>query len=228
MEIYISYSWKMPIKAIVKHWLCPSLKEKDINYIIDEKDCGYGHDIEEFEKEIGKADNVLIMLSRRYFYSPNCMFELALMMKNKGYNKRLIWVSADDFERTEKEGLAIYDYWKEEEKKILGELTTDENRNKFYRKNLEKIQLTLEYFVEAWELITRTNTLSFEDISENKFQKLVAYIKNELMIEDLAIKEPNTDLPMEVGDAPKGISVTQYGDKNVTQIITEGTVTINM
>ena len=82
MKIYISYSWKQPAKSIVKNWLCPCLKQSNIDYYIDEKDCRYGHDIEAFEREIGQADNVLVVLSNSYFYSLNCMYELALIIKN--------------------------------------------------------------------------------------------------------------------------------------------------
>ena len=83
MQIYISYRQKQPAKSIVRNWLCPSLKQADIDYCIDEEDCGYGHNIEQFEREIGDADSVLVMLSEQYFYSINCMYELALVVKNR-------------------------------------------------------------------------------------------------------------------------------------------------
>ena len=69
MEIYISYCWAPPFKAIMRHWLCPILDANHIHYNIDEKDCKFGDDIVDFEKKIGKAENVLIMLSKPYFYS---------------------------------------------------------------------------------------------------------------------------------------------------------------
>lgn len=223
MEIYISYSWKMPVRSIVRQWLCPILKKNDIHYNIDLEDCEFGDNIEEFENQIGEAENVLVVLSKSYFYSFNCMYELALMMKNNWYGKHLIWVSLDDFERKDVESESIYKHWKAQKKELKEKIDEDADMGRLFQKDLEKVQLILDYFPDAWEIIKWTNTLSFEEVAVNDFQKLVARIKNELKIEDI-----NPDVPMEVGDAPKGISVAQYGDKNVVQTIIGGQGTINM
>lgn len=228
MEIYISYSWAPPIKAIVKHWLCPVLETNHIDYIRDEKNCGYGDDIIEFEKEIGKADNVLIMVSEKYFFSRNCMFELALIMKDSRFGKNRLWVSADDFSRKDDYFRSIYDYWKAEKERYEKELTGDENRDSICHEKIKIIQLILEYFPLAWKQIVDKNTKSFEKVSENNFQELLDYIKNKIKIDDEIVEVSNDDLPIDVGETPKGVSILQYGDKNIAQIITEGTVMINM
>lgn len=228
MAIYISYSWAPPIKAIVKHWLCPILEGNNIDYIRDEKNCGFGDDIVEFEKEIGRADNVLILLSGKYFYSRNCMFELALIMKNNRFGKNRMWVSADDFNREEDDYLAIYDYWKAEKERLEEELTGDEGRDSFFIDKVKVIKLILQYFPHAWKQIVNKNTKTFESISENNFQELLEYIWKKIKIGDEIVEVSNTDVPIEVGDAPKGISIAQYGDKNVVQTIIGGQGTINM
>ena len=52
MKIYISYSWKQPAKSIVKNWLCPCLKQSNIDYYIDEKDCYSQKNINNEEQSI--------------------------------------------------------------------------------------------------------------------------------------------------------------------------------
>ena len=151
----------------MRNWLCPILKANHVDYIIDEKDCGYGHDIVKFEKEIGKADNVLIMVSKSYFKSINCMYEMALIMKYTNMRKNRLWVSADDFNRDENEYDAIFDSWNKELARINTKLTGDVNRDRYYNEKIEKIKLILQYFPDAWQQIMNKNTLSFEKISEN-------------------------------------------------------------
>lgn len=208
----------------MRNWLCPILDANHVGYIIDEKNCGYGHDIVKFEKEIGKADNVLIMVSKSYFKSINCMYEMALIMKYTNMRKTRLWVSADDFNRDENEYLAIYDRWNEELKRLREELTGDVNRDKYFKDKIAKVELILQYFPDAWKQIIDKNTLSFEKISENNFQELLEYIKKEVLIE-----EPNSDLPMDVGDAPMGTTIIQNGNNCVAATINNGgTMTINM
>ena len=68
------------------------------------------------------------------------------------------------------------------------------------------------------------NTLSFEKISQNNFQELLEYIKKEVLLE-----EPNSDLPMDVGDAPRGTTIIQNGNNCVAATISNGgAMTINM
>lgn len=224
MEIYISYSWAPPLKAIMKHWLCPIFDANHVDYIIDEKDCGYGHDIVKFEKEIGKADNVLIMVSKSYFKSINCMYEMALIMKYTTWRKKRLWVSADDFKREEKEYDTIFDSWNKELARINKKLTGDVNRDRYYKEKKEKIEIILQYFPDAWQQIMNKNTLSFERISANNFQELLEYIKKEVLLE-----EPNSNLPMDIGDAPRGTTIIQNGNNCVAATINNrGTMTINM
>lgn len=216
------------MKAIVNNWLCPTLETNHIHCVYDVKDCRYGRNIEEFERKIGKAETVLIVLSKSYFYSFNCMFELALIMKTKREESRLIIVSADDYERNEKECVAIYDHWKMREAELEGMKTGDKSRDDLFESDLEKLQLILKYFPKAWEKIRWKNTLSFEAVSAEGFKELQAYIKGEVMNEDERLEEPNLDVPMEVGDAPDGISIVQNGEKSVAQVVNGGNITINM
>lgn len=226
MKIYISYSWKQPAMSIVKNWLCPCLKQSNIDYSIDVKDCGYGHDIEAFEREIGQADNVLVVLSNSYFHSLNCMYELALIIKNGINSNRVRWINMEDFSRTYDMYSKIYDYWQDKVLQLQQNLSNDEYRDKPLLNELEKVNAILTYFGKAWEYIQKINTLSFEQLSANQFQKLIAHIKDELLLDADINTEINTDVPIKVKQPEPSICITQTGAQSVSQIINDGGISV--
>lgn len=226
MKIYISYSWKQPAMSIVKNWLCPCLKQSNIDYSIDVKDCGYGHDIEAFEREIGQADNVLVVLSNSYFYSLNCMYELALIIKNGIVSNRVRWVSLEDFCRTYVMYNTVCRYWKKYFSQLQQNLSNEEHIDRPILNELEKVNAILTYFGKAWEYIQKINTLSFEQLSANQFQKLITHIRGELLLYDDINTEINTDVPVKVQQPESSIYITQTGANSVSQIINSGGISV--
>ena len=227
MKVYISYSWKQPIKSIVKNWICPCMKEANLEYIIDEKDCGYGEDIERFEKEIGEADNVLIVLSDSYFHSINCMFELALIIEHGMYNKRPIWLSIDDFNRSETVYEKICRHWKEQAEEMRKHIIMSGDMSKPYQDKLHKMDLIIKHFPDAWVEIGRINTLDFEEVSAEHFLKLIARIQKRQLVDDETMREIEEGVPVEQELLPS-ISIHQNGEKSVMQVVRGGTVNINI
>lgn len=226
MKIYISYSWKQPAKSIVKNWLCHCLKQSNIDYYIDEKDCIYGHDIEAFEREIGQADNVLVVLSNSYFYSLNCMYELALIIKNGINSNRVRWINMEDFSRTYDMYSTVCSYWKKYFSQLQQNLSNEEHIDRPILNELEKVNAILTYFGKAWEYIQKINTLSFEQLSANQFQKLIAHIKDELLLDVDINTEINTDVPVKVQQPESSICITQNGAQSVSQIINDGGISV--
>lgn len=228
MQIYISYRQKQPAKSIVRNWLCPSLKQADIDYCIDEEDCGYGHNIEQFEREIGDADSVLVMLSEQYFYSINCMYELALVVKNRRHRIPPVLVSLDDFSRTNDQYSAICSHWENRLEQIRQNMRGNRNRDMPFVSDLEKVQLILENFGEAWNLICNINTLTFDQISENYFRKLIAYIKEDVLVDDKTMNEIQAGIPIMSGEQIPIVNITQHGEGSISQINNNSSVIINL
>ena len=227
MKVYISYSWKQPIKSIVKNWMCPCMDEADLEYIIDEKDCGYGEDIERFEHEIGEADNVLIVLSDSYFHSINCMFELALIIEHGMYNKRPIWLSIDDFNRSDATYDEICDYWKKQMKETNEHIKMSGDMSKPYQEKLKKMELIKKYFQDAWSEICKRNTLNFEEVSKEHFRKLIALIQQRQLVEDETMREIEDGVPIGQEMQPF-INIKQTGAKSVAHVISNGIISIKM
>lgn len=191
-------------------------------------DCGFGHNIEHFEREIGDADNVLIILSDLYFYSINCMYELALVVKNRKHKKPPVLVSLDDFSRKDEQYNTIYAYWEKQLEQIRQNMCGDRNRDLPFLSDFEKVQLILENFGEAWKLIRDINTLTFEQVSENQFRKLIAHIKKEVLIDDETMDEIEAGVPVERTEQSPVINITQNGPKSIAQVINSGTSIINL
>lgn len=227
MKVYISYSWKQPIKSIVKNWMCPCMDEADLEYIIDEKDCGYGEDIERFEHEIGEADNVLIVLSDSYFHSINCMFELALIIEHGMYNKRPIWLSIDDFNRSDATYDEICKYWKEQAEETRKHIIMSGDMSKPYQDKLQKMELIMRYFPDAWIEIGKINTLDFGEVSAEHFRKLIAHIQKRQLVDDKTMREIEDGVPIGRESLPS-INIQQNGAKSVAHVISNGIISIKM
>lgn len=225
MKVYISYSWRQPIKSIVKNWMCPCMFDSHIDYNIDEKNCGFGEDIERFEREIGEADNVLVVLSQSYFHSLNCMFELALIIEHGMYNKRSIWVSIDDFDRSDETYDEICKYWKEQFDETVSHVMASGDMNKPYVDKRKKIELIIKFFPDAWVEIGKRNTLNFEDVSADKFRKLIAVLQDRQLIDDETMREIEIGIPVEPASSAN-VTIRQNGDKSVAQIVNGGQFTV--
>jgi len=86
--IYISYAWGGESEKIVD-LLDAELQERNIKVIRDQRDLGYKGSITEFMKDIGKGNKVIVIISKKYLESENCMFELTQVYENKDFAKRI-------------------------------------------------------------------------------------------------------------------------------------------
>ncbi len=86
--IYISYAWGGESEKIVD-LLDTELQERSIKVIRDKRDLGYKGSITEFMKDIGKGNKVIVIISKKYLESENCMFELTQVYENKDFAKRI-------------------------------------------------------------------------------------------------------------------------------------------
>lgn len=136
-----------------------------ISYVIDNNNyMSIGDKITDFEKEIGKAKIVIIVLSDKYFTSPHCMFEWKKIHEKELY-KRIIYVINNketitiDAEKHCIEGFdltnidykfLLYDRWCAYMKKYVEEYSKTGNKpaiideyafeNQFYLKDIDEIQ----------------------------------------------------------------------------------------
>lgn len=114
--VYISYNWEGHSSHIVD-FLCFVFENKGIPYLRDKKDCNYLDNIKEFMNAIRAGKTVIVVFSRPYLKSKNCMYELAGIMKDPCFKDRILPVVVDDTIRESQFYVDLVKYWKEEKNK---------------------------------------------------------------------------------------------------------------
>lgn len=114
--VYISYSWKCDsIRSV--DYLCMVLENNKIPYKRDKKDCNYMDNIKEFMNTIRSGKLVIVVFSRPYLRSINCMYELSGIMEDPTYVNRILPVVADNDIRQTRFYVNLAQYWVKEKEK---------------------------------------------------------------------------------------------------------------
>ena len=87
-QVYISYAWGGESERIVNE-LDADLQAKGIMVVRDKRDLGFKGMIREFMQQIGRGHAVIVVISDKYLKSPNCMFELVEIARNKDLYERV-------------------------------------------------------------------------------------------------------------------------------------------
>lgn len=125
-KIFFSYAWGVnketgENREEIVDKLYDSL-ETDRKYTLvrDKKDAGYKKSIVKFMEEIGRGENIIVVISDKYLKSPNCMFELLEIYKRSGsdeeeFVKRIFPIILGDANfYNPKEILKYIKHWKNE------------------------------------------------------------------------------------------------------------------
>ncbi len=108
--VYISYNWESKSETVVDY-LCYVLDAKRIPYKRDKRDCLYMDNIKEFMDAISNGLRIIIVLSRPYLLSKNCMYELTGVMKHLDYRHRILPVVTDDSIRADEFYVEMCRHW---------------------------------------------------------------------------------------------------------------------
>lgn len=109
-DVYISYSWKSDSIRSVEY-LCTVLDNNKIPYKRDKKDCNYMDNIKEFMNTIRSGKLVIVVFSRPYLRSINCMYELSGIMEDPAFVSRILPVVADNDIRQTRFYVNLAKYW---------------------------------------------------------------------------------------------------------------------
>ncbi|MFT6443048.1 MAG: hypothetical protein ACJASM_002606, partial [Salibacteraceae bacterium] len=94
-SIYISYAWDGDSEKIVNQ-LDKELQAKGVTIIRDKRDLDYRGSIKNFMEDIGRGNKVIVVLSKKYLKSYNCMFELSQIYENKDFQRRIFPIVLED------------------------------------------------------------------------------------------------------------------------------------
>jgi hypothetical protein len=94
-EIFVSYAWTPESTAVVDQ-LETALAGRGITLLRDRNELNYKSSIRDFMRRLGRGKAIIVVLSKRYLESPNCMFELTEIANNEDLRKRAFPIVLDD------------------------------------------------------------------------------------------------------------------------------------
>ena len=174
--IYISYNWEGHSAHIVDY-LGFVLENRGIPFKLDKKDCPYTTNIKEFMNAIRAGKTVIVVLSRPYLRSKNCMYELSGIMENVDYKYRMLPVVVDDTIRDDNFYVELIKHWKEEKDKrteIVEKLRAiDPDMAEPEEVKLKEIEQVYGLFKVIKEYIDWANADNLDALSSSRFKKII-------------------------------------------------------
>lgn len=226
-KVYISYkhdsNYDDAIESIKR-----GLRDYGIDYSIDQESLQYKDNIEEYEKEIGEADRIIMIITPGYFRSLACMFEMTQIFKTGRVKERVFpIVDMGEIPRNG-DGLSqVKEYWHQEKKKRSLELGTEPGSSKFRMSEMAKIDEIICQLDNLWMFIVHVNTESIDKLTRDNATMLIATLKRPLSTLSAVTKEDES--PLLSRDVKPAVlrEVRQHGDKSIYIEQLSGDIIVN-
>ena len=132
----------------------------------DKNSLGYWDNLTAFMNSIRKADFAVLVISDWYLKYVPCMYEVMQLMKDEGWNQRVMYIVEDNARGIYKvqEQLDYIKYWKEKEEKLAEELKAlDPAETMYQAEELRKIRLIKLHIGELIEKVCTVNNPDAKD-----------------------------------------------------------------
>lgn len=197
MDIFLSYNWNNKTEA---DYIEKNLSSIGISIKRDIKDIKYKDDLREFMHQIRESDFAIILISVDYLKSPNCLYELSQLFKDKDFDKKILPIICDDTKIYGiKEKVSIIKYWSDkciETEELIEGLEATNSLNLLKELKIYKdIYSSIDEFIDN---ITKRLNVNFSDAVKNNFEDILEFIgynRDSLQNEILRIRNiDNTQL----------------------------------
>jgi hypothetical protein len=180
-ELFISYAWGDESDKMTDV-LKKQLQKENLRVLIDKDNLAYKADIKDFMRRIGKTDGAIIVISKEYLESINCMRELLELYKvheNEEFLTRIFPIcleNANFFDSTE---LLKYEQkWKDKKEKYEEEYRErGQSAGNVLNEDYEFIKEIIEKFTEVTQKLTAINLSSSKKLQDTNFEALIEDIK---------------------------------------------------
>ena len=214
-KVYISYKHDSNYNGVLDS-IKKGLRSHGINFSIDQNSLRYKDNIEEYEKEIGQADRVIMIMTPGYFKSPACMFEMTQIFEYGRVEERVFpIVDMGDIPRNGDALRLIKEFWQSEKEKKAQELVKEAGNSRFRITEIEKINNIICRLDDLWQFIAHVNTGSIDELTKDDAAMLIVALKKSLPT-PLVDREMNGSSLLSAGTKPTTPrAVSQYGDKSI-------------
>ena len=177
-EIFISYAWGGESEQLVDR-IDRAAQQKSITIIRDKRDAGYKARIKEFMQRIGRGKAVIVVISKRYLESENCMYELIEIAKNGQFYDRIFPIVLKDANIYKPiERLKYIKYWEDKIQEL------DEGMKTVGAANLQGFREAIDLYTEIRKTIAKLadiiadmNTLTSDIHQNSDFEALFQAIE---------------------------------------------------
>lgn len=201
------------------------LEKNNIPYSIDKYDILYRQNIDEYEKEIGVSDKIIMFVIPEYFRSLDCMFEMTQMFKSGNVEDRIFPVVDMGGISRNSDGLAaIKDYWQNEKIRNSERLSNEPGNSDYLLMEIQRINDIIKTLDALWFFICRNSTGNYDDLIANDAT---------ILMEKLKKARPNATIsdekfaPSKETKPAASRKVNQNGDKSIYIENNTGSITIN-
>ena len=180
-QVYISYAWGGDSERVVDA-IDADLQGRGIVVVRDKRDLGYKGMIDDFMREIGRGHAVVVVISDKYLKSPNCMFELVEIVKNKDVRDRIFPVvlrDADIYDPVNR--IRYIKHWEDKLKELDEAMHSVSATNlQGMREEIDTYDAIRDHVAGLTFMLKDMNTLTPEMHENSNFSMLIASLEKRL------------------------------------------------
>jgi tetratricopeptide (TPR) repeat protein len=175
MNIFLSYNWNNKTEA---DYIEKNLSSIGISIKRDINNLNYKDDLREFMTQIRESDYAIILVSVDYLKSPNCLFELIQLFKDKDYDKKILPIIFDNTKiYSVSDKVSIIKYWSEKCIEIESQIKILEPTNALnLLKELKLYKDIYSSIDEFLENISKRLNINISDAVKNNFKDILDFI----------------------------------------------------
>jgi soluble cytochrome b562 len=180
-EIFISYAWGGESQQIANQ-IDQAAQQKGITITRDKRDAGYKVQIKEFMQRLGRGKAIIVVISKPYLESENCMFELIEIAKNGQFYDRIFPIVLQDANIYQPvERLKYIKYWEDKIQELDNAMKTVSAANlQGFREAIDLYTEIRQTIAQLADVITNMNTLTSDIHQKSDFEVLFQAIEHRI------------------------------------------------
>lgn len=194
--------------------ICKALESTDIEYSLDMIDSRLQDSIKEYERKIGDAEYIIIVISDNYFYSRDCMYEMSAIMQRDDFSKRVVLVDKlGKIKRNKKSHDIILAHWK----KVYEEYLEIDPANQTMTEERHHLEGIIQKFPDFWRHVVDDVAEDYKKVEKDSARTLAEFMSTLIKQNNNAVTVPQMQElndPIHSGNTPS-IIVRQVGDHPV-------------